>query len=58
MCCDKLSTAQYFFEKNNVLWQKKIRWQIHTAATSEFTSVWDRSRKSLGNIGYVLGTIF
>jgi len=28
MCCDKLATTQYFL-KNNVLWQKKIRWQIH-----------------------------
>jgi len=27
MCCDKLATTQYFL--NNVLWRKKIRWQIH-----------------------------
>jgi len=36
MCCDSKSNVLWqtchntiFFEKNNVLWQKKIRWQIH-----------------------------
>jgi len=35
LCCGKFVTTQYFFEKNNVLWPKKIRWQIHATIKGE-----------------------
>ena len=44
MCCDKLATTQYFFSKNNVLWQK-IRWQIH-ATMEPFRRGFKRKRSS------------